>query len=78
MPRQARIDAPGALHHIIVRGINRKAVFMDDRDRQSFLERLSDLLMGSQTPCYAWSLMRNHAHFLLRKGSLPGRGSAER
>lgn len=71
MPRQARIDAPGALHHIIIRGINRRAIFTDDRDRESFLERLSDLLLGSQTPCYAWALMRNHAHFLLRTGKLP-------
>ena len=27
--------------------------------------------MGSQTPCYAWALMRNHAHLLLRTGKLP-------
>ena len=71
MPRQARIDAPGALHHIIIRGINRRAIFTDDRDRESFLQRLSDLLVGSQTPCYAWALMRNHAHLLLRTGKLP-------
>ncbi|RPJ14804.1 MAG: transposase, partial [Deltaproteobacteria bacterium] len=33
MPRQARIDAPGALHHVIVRGIARRCVFNDDADR---------------------------------------------
>lgn len=37
MPRQARIDAPGALHHIIVRGIDRTTVFVDDIDRKNFL-----------------------------------------
>jgi hypothetical protein len=40
MPRQARIDAPGALHHIIVRGIERKKIFRDDKDRNDFLENI--------------------------------------
>ena len=40
MPRKARIDAPGALHHIIVRGINRKKIFFDDADRDALLDRL--------------------------------------
>ena len=70
MPRQARIDAPGALHHIIIRGIERTSIFADDRDRENFLERLSQLLTESQTPCYAWALMSNHAHLLLRTGSV--------
>jgi len=35
MPRKARIDAPGALHHIIVRGIERRRIFSDDQDRQT-------------------------------------------
>jgi len=70
MPRQARIDAPGALHHIIIRGIDRRVIFTDDRDRENFLKRLSDLLTDSQTPCYAWALMRNHTHLLLRTGRL--------
>jgi putative transposase len=33
MPRKARIDAPGALHYIIIRGIERKAIFKDNTDR---------------------------------------------
>ena len=44
MPRQARIDAPGALHHIVIRGIERRGIFEDDEDRKDFLERLSGLL----------------------------------
>ena len=40
MSRKSRIDAPGVLHHIIARGIERKAVFQDHRDRDDFLERL--------------------------------------
>ena len=43
MPRRARIDAPGALHHIVIRGIESKAIFKDDTDREDFFERLSSL-----------------------------------
>ena len=39
MPRQARIDAPNALHHIIVRGIERRKIFHDDSDRKSFVRK---------------------------------------
>ena len=39
MPRKSRIDAPGALHHIIVRGIERGKIFVDDMDRNNFLDR---------------------------------------
>jgi hypothetical protein len=41
MPRLARLDAPGVLHHIIIRGIERRVFFGDDFDRENFLERLS-------------------------------------
>jgi hypothetical protein len=51
MPRQARIDAPGALHHIIVRGIERKKIFKDDADRDKFLERLGGILADTKTTC---------------------------
>jgi putative transposase len=60
MPRQARIDAPGALHHIIVRGIERRKIFNDDKDRYDFLSRLGDILEQSQTGCYAWAQISNH------------------
>ena len=71
MPRQARIDAPGALHHLIVRGIERKKIFKDDIDRNSFLNRLSTILPETSTSCFAWSLMRNHVHLLCQTGKTP-------
>lgn len=71
MPRQSRIDAPGALHHIIIRGIERRVIFRDDEDRESFLDRLGAVLLETATPCYSWSLMGNHAHFLFRTGEDP-------
>src|SRR4030042_314908 len=71
MPRQSRIDAPGALHHLMIRGIDRTLIFRNDEDRESFLDRLGAILMGSSTPCYAWSLLSNHGHFLFRTGKIP-------
>lgn len=71
MPRKARIDAPGALHHIIVRGIDRRKIFFDDSDRDDFLDRLGGILSGSKTACFAWAFMPNHLHLLLRTGTAP-------
>ena len=71
MPRKARIDAPGALHHIIVRGIEKRKIFNDNADRQRFITRLGAILSDSQTPCFAWALMPNHFHLLLKTGLTP-------
>jgi REP element-mobilizing transposase RayT len=66
MPRTARLDIAGVLQHVIVRGVERRDIFLDDDDRQSFRDRFSNLLIQTGTECLAWSLMSNHAHFLLR------------
>jgi REP element-mobilizing transposase RayT len=68
MPRKSRIDAPGALHHIICRGIDRQAIFADDHDRDNFIERLGKILVATQTLCLAWALLPNHFHLLLKTG----------
>ncbi len=51
MPRKARLDAPGALHHFIARGNERRKIFEDHRDRDGFLERLGEILKETQTSC---------------------------
>jgi REP element-mobilizing transposase RayT len=71
MPRNARIDAAGAVHHIIIRGMERCQIFRDDLDRTRFLERFGHGVTDSQTACLAWALIPNHAHFLLRTGREP-------
>ena len=71
MPRQPRLDAPGLLQHVMARGIERKEIFKDDQDRQSFLERLAVILEETQTQCYAWALIPNHFHLLLRTSLTP-------
>jgi len=69
MPRVARLDAPGVIHHIIIRGIERREIFRDNNDRNDMLDRLSDLLPATRTSCYAWAFLSNHAHFLFRSGN---------
>jgi REP element-mobilizing transposase RayT len=68
MPRQSRIDAPGALHHIMARGIEGSSIFTNNHDRNHFLERLEKILKETETSCYAWALLPNHFHLLLRTG----------
>ena len=71
MPRQARLDAPGLLQHVMARGIERREIFKDDQDRESFLDRLAVILEETQTQCHVWALIPNHFHLLLRTGSTP-------
>ena len=66
MPRTARIDSPGLLQHVIVRGIERRAIFADNLDRSRFVKRFGTLLTETGTDCYAWALLPNHVHLLLR------------
>ncbi len=49
MPRLARLDAPGVLHHIIIRGIERKKIFSDTSDHKNFVGRLARLVPETQT-----------------------------
>ena len=71
MPRQSRLDFPGALHHIMARGIEKRLIFTNDADRTNFLKRLGDLVQDTQTPCLAWALLPNHFHLLLKTDQIP-------
>jgi putative transposase len=68
MPRQARLDAPGTLHHVIIRGLERRAIVKDDVDRAAFVTRLGAMAQATGTLIYGWALLPNHAHALLRSG----------
>jgi len=63
--------APGALHHIIGRGIEKRRIFENNADRDNFLARLGDILKETKTACYAWALIPNHVHLVLRTGDVP-------
>ncbi|ABL66206.1 protein of unknown function DUF1568 [Chlorobium phaeobacteroides DSM 266] len=70
MPRGARLDTPGTLHHVMVRGIEQGSIVRDDSDRVEFLRRMGLLAKTSGTSIYAFALMTNHAHILLKSGSI--------
>ena len=68
MPRLARLDSPGTLHHVMVRGIERRNIFKDDEDREDFLSRVGILVGKTGTRILAWALLDNHLHLLLFSG----------
>lgn len=76
MPRQARLDPPGTLHPVRVRGIERTCLFRDDTDRADFLGRVAALAAVGAFTIYAWTLVPNPAHRLVRTGRAPICGSA--
>jgi REP element-mobilizing transposase RayT len=71
MPRQPRLDAPGILHHVMVRGIERRAIVRDDTDRADFVDRVAGVAAQGTWAVYAWALLANHAHLLVRTGTRP-------
>ena len=56
MPRQARLDVPGTYHHVIVRGIEKRQIIDDDKDKKSFVDRMGSLVLETDTAIYAWKL----------------------
>ncbi len=69
MPRQARIDAPSVIHHIIARGIERKRIFTGGVDGNNFLNRFGIILTQTQTAFFFWAMIPNHFHLLLKTGN---------
>ncbi|MBM4259609.1 MAG: hypothetical protein FJ147_27390 [Deltaproteobacteria bacterium] len=71
MPRGPRLDAPEVLHHVMARGLARQVIFRDDQDRGDFVRRLATLAEADAWQVYAWAVMPNHFHLLVRMGSRP-------
>jgi REP element-mobilizing transposase RayT len=71
MPRGPRLDASGSLHHLMARGIERRSIFINDRDQLDFLSRLDRLVDAGALRVFAFALMPNHFHILARTGSQP-------
>jgi REP element-mobilizing transposase RayT len=71
VPRRPRIDHPGAYHHVIVRGVDRREIFRDDADRVAYCDQLSLVFPEDGAMCLAWALMPNHVHLAVRTGPRP-------
>jgi REP element-mobilizing transposase RayT len=69
MPRTARRDAPGVVHHVMMRGIERRRIFRDEADRQDWVDRMGRLVPAHRARCFAWVLMPNHVHLVLQTGA---------
>lgn len=70
MARLPRFDWPGAVHHVMARGIERRAIFHDDRDRMDLLDRLRTVLPECGAALYGWTFMPNHVHLIVRSGPI--------
>ncbi|VAX36656.1 hypothetical protein MNBD_UNCLBAC01-1200 [hydrothermal vent metagenome] len=68
MPRQARLDYPGAYHHVMGRGIDGHHIFKEKSDKKDFLARVKKLTEKSSMQIHAWCLMSNHYHLLYQTG----------
>jgi REP element-mobilizing transposase RayT len=65
MARQLRIEYPGALYHITNRGNERRVIFRDTHDRETFLETLSIVIERFEWLCHGYVQMDNHYHLLI-------------
>lgn len=68
MPRQARLDFPGAVSHVMARGVARQRIFRNREDFAAFAGLLGDLVGEAGAQCLAWALLPNHVHLLVRTG----------
>ena len=71
MPRSARLDAQGVLHHVMGRGIEKRKIFLNDEDRDDFVSRLAELGEKQALKIYAWALLPNHFHLLCKTQNWP-------
>lgn len=78
VPRRPRVDAPGLIHHVFVRGIDRRDLFLDDRDRRAVVDALARVLPEEGAGCLAWAVQSNHFHLVVRTGHHPLAHSMQR
>ena len=71
MPYGRRYDWPGALHHVMSRGVNGMPIFMNTYHKWNFIQVLDEYLPGSGLRVHAWAVMDNHFHLLTETGQVP-------
>ena len=71
MPRVARTKSASGIYHVVMRGVGRQLIFEDDDDRRALLEKLGKLSDEGCLTVYAWCLMSNHFHLLIKEGCEP-------
>ena len=69
MPRRARQQSKTGIYHIMIRGINQQNIFVDNEDNKKFLDTLNKYRVKATYKIYAYCLMKNHIHLLVKEGS---------
>jgi len=69
MSRHVRLDFEGAVHHVMTRGIEKRRIFLCLEDREDLLARICEAVASLDATVYAWALMPNHYHLLVRTGT---------
>ncbi|WP_338778793.1 transposase [Metabacillus sp. FJAT-52054] len=69
MPRYAREKSNSSVYHVIIRGANRQEIFHDEEDRKQFVDTLLKYKIKRAMRMYAWCLMGNHVHLLMKEES---------
>jgi len=65
MARHLRLEYEGAIYHVTSRGNERSDIFVEDRDKERFLEKLEEMVDCHDVRLYAYVLMTNHYHLLM-------------
>lgn len=71
MPRAAREKTDSGIYHVMLRGVNKQQIFEDKEDYEKFIQILWDCKGISKFELYAYCLMGNHIHILLREDKEP-------
>ena len=71
MPRTARKQSKTGVYHIMLRGNNKQQIFLDDNDNRQFLKILLEYKEKCNYNVYAYCLMGNHLHLLLKINEVP-------
>lgn len=69
MPRSARQKSRSGIYHVMLRGANRQEIFHDDYDCKKFLDLILRYKIEKEMEVFAWCLMNNHVHLLLKEGN---------
>ena len=71
MARSNRLDWKSAVHHVMARGIEKRTIFKDETDKAQFVSRIEKCVAETGVSIYAWALMPNHIHLLIRTRDKP-------
>lgn len=71
MPRAARRKSSTNIYHIMIRGINQQNIFADEEDYEKFIDTLEKYNKKIEFEIYAYCLLDNHVHLLMKEGNEP-------